>query len=431
MTDSTAPTADPAAIVPAVAADRAPLLPRDLFAPDVESLREPPARRTRLDSVDILRGLVMVIMALDHTRDYFHNAAFQFDPTDLTRTNAPLFFTRWITHFCAPVFVFLAGTGAFLSLGRGKTKRELSWFLVTRGAWLILLEVTLVRLGWTFDVRYHFIWVQVIWVLGWSMIILAGLIHLPSWLLTAFGAVLVAGHNLLDRVRAADFGHFDLLWQFLHEQGAQHWGAPPPNGFTFMIAYPLVPWVGVMALGYSFGRLLQLPEARRRRTLFRLGLALTLAFIILRATNLYGDPQPWSAQSTPGFTLLSFINCQKYPPSLLYLLMTLGPAIMLLPLLERWTGAVARFFLTFGRVPLFYYLLHVPVIHVLVVACAVARYGPQVLQVDASQGPPPGWGYPLAVVYLVWLVTVLLLYPLCRRWARLKQRNRSAWLSYL
>jgi uncharacterized membrane protein len=415
----------------AVVTDRAPAATMtERLAAEVATRTETFARAVRLDSVDLLRGLVMVIMALDHTRDFFHHDALLFDPTDLSKTTPALFLTRWITHFCAPVFVFLAGTGAYLSLARGKTKRDLSWFLVTRGVWLVVLELTLVRLGWTFDLSYGFTFVQVIWALGWSMIVLAALIHLPLRAIAGFGLIMIGGHNLLDRVHAGKLGSFRLPWLILHEQGPMHWGTQPPGGFTFLVQYPLIPWIGVMAVGYCFGRLLQLPVERRRKVLLRLGLALTLAFIVIRATNLYGDPQPWAAQQSPLFTLFSFINCQKYPPSLLYLLMTLGPAIALLPFLERWTGALANFFRTFGRVPLFYYLLHLFLIHLLAVIFAFARYGKQITNVFAN-GPPPDFGYNLLVVYLVWLGAVLLLYPPCRWWARLKQHRRSAWLSYL
>ena len=420
-----------AAVPAAIVEDRRFLSPRELFGPQAESLRQPPVRTARLDSVDILRGLVMVIMALDHTRDYFHSAAFLFDPTDLTKTSPALFLTRWITHFCAPVFVFLAGTGAFLSLARGRTKRDLSWFLVTRGLWLIVLEVTFLHLAWTFSLPTHGVFVQVIWALGWAMIVLAALIHLPLRAIAGLGVTLVVGHNLLDRVHAESLGALQLPWLILHQQGMVHWGAPPPAGFTFFVVYPLIPWVGVMAVGYAFGRLLQLPEARRRKVLLRLGLAMTLAFVVIRATNLYGDPRPWSVQPSLLFTLFSFINCEKYPPSLLYLLMTLGPAIALLPLLERWRGAPARFFTTYGRVPLFYYLLHILLLHTLIVVFAYARYGKQIFAFMSAPAPPPDWGYNLGVVYLVWAGAVLLLYLPCRWWARLKERKRAAWLSYL
>ena len=384
---------------------------------------------TRLDAVDLLRGLVMVIMALDHARDFFHSGALTLNPTDLSQTTPALFFTRWITHFCAPVFVFLAGTGAFLSLARGRTKKDLSWFLLTRGLWLVVLEWTLVRFAVTFDLNYRGGgFVQVIWATGWSMVVLAALVHLPLRAVAAFGVAMILGHNLLDRFHAADFGAWRWLWMILHEQGPV--GAPP--GFVLFVIYPLVPWLGVMAAGYAFGALLRLEEGRRRKILLRLGVALALAFVVLRATNLYGDPRPWAPQPRGAlYTFLSFLNCEKYPPSLLFLLMTLGPAIALLPALERLSGAAARFFTVYGRVPLFYYLLHFYLLHVLAIAFAIARYGRSVSTVFAGGVLPVGYGYSLRVVYPVWLAAVLLLYFPCRYWARLKQRNRSAWLSYL
>ena len=283
------------------------------------------------------------------------------------------------------------------------------------------------RVAWTFDFTSPFAFVQVIWALGWSMIVLAALIHLPTRLVAAFGVLMICAHNLLDRFHAPAAGAGRALWLVLHEAG----GVGDPQRFYFDVRYPLIPWLGVMAAGYAFGRLLQLPTERRRKTLLLLGLGLTLAFVVLRASNLYGDPRPWAVQPRGAlYTFFSFINCEKYPPSLLYLLMTLGPAIALLPALERWRGALARFVTTFGRVPLFYYVLHLLLLHTLAVIVNIARYGARVAEVFAN-GFPPDFGFNLLVVYAVWLVAILLLYPPCRWWARLKQRKRSAWLSYL
>jgi uncharacterized membrane protein len=401
----------------------------DVEAGEKVSTVEAGAAALRLDAVDLLRGLVMVIMALDHTRDFFHEAALLYQPTDLTKTTPLLFFTRWITHFCAPTFVFLAGTGAFLSVSRGKTKRQLSRFLVTRGLWLILLELTVVRLSWSPLTGLSFFVLQVIWVLGVSMIVLAGLIHLPVRLIAAIGLLMIATHNLLDRFTTQRFGSFGWLWRLLHEQGLWQ----PTSGLFVFVAYPLIPWIGVMAVGYAFGQLLSLDGARRRKVLLALGLSLTLAFVVLRATNLYGDPRAWVSQPSPVYTLLSFLNTEKYPPSLLFLLMTLGPAIALLPLFEHARGALARFFITFGRVPLFFYLLHIPAIHLVALVSDLARYGRPVGDIAlATQTPPPaGYGYSLAFVYLVWLGVVLALYPLCRWFAGAKRRRRATWLSYL
>ena len=294
--------------------------------------------RGRVDSIDLLRGIVMVIMMLDHTRDFVHYGSFQFDPTDLTKTNVALFFTRWITHFCAPVFVFLAGTGAYLQVARGKTKKELSRFLVTRGFWLIVLEFTLVRFGATFSLDSSFLgMMQVIWVIGVSMIVLAALIHLPLRAVAGIGIGMIALHNLLDRFQVQGWrgpnspvpGFWAKLYMILHQANEPFpiFGWPSPVVF---VLYPLIPWIGVMAAGYAFGAIYQRDAGRRRRLLLLMGSVATLLFIVLRAANLYGDPSSWSRQSTFAFTLLSFLNTTKYPPSLLFLLMTLGPAMLAL-----------------------------------------------------------------------------------------------------
>ena len=400
--------------------------------------------KRRIDSIDLLRGIVMVIMMLDHTRDFIHNAALQFDPTDLSRTNVALFFTRWITHYCAPVFVFLAGTGAYLQLARGKSKAELSRFLVTRGIWLIVLELTIVKLGVFFnpDIRF-FGFLQVIWVIGVSMIVLAALIYLPKSVIAAFGLLMVALHNLLDTIRVAGWHGpgtptpplTEKLWILLHQAFS---GFPILGDNTPVIAviYPLVPWVGVMAVGYVFGALYQLDAQRRRRLLLIIGGAATLLFVIIRAINLYGDPSQWSQQKNFVFTVLSFVNTTKYPPSLLFLLMTLGPAILALVLFESITseGPLRRFFVTFGRVPLFFYLLQWYTAHVIAIVLHLA-FGKPVSWLWRSPAdfgqPPPGVGFNLAVVYVAWIAGVLLLYPLCKWFAGVKQRRRDWWLSYL
>ncbi|MBV9925723.1 MAG: DUF1624 domain-containing protein [Acidobacteria bacterium] len=399
-------------------------------------LGERPGARPRLDSVDFVRGFVMVVMALDHVRDFFHLYAKAFDPLDPSKTWTALFFTRWVTHFCAPTFVFLAGTGAFLSARRGKTKKELSWFLLTRGLWLVLLELTLVRLGWFFNFDYHLMIAQVIWAIGWSMVALAGLVFLPTRAVAAFGLALIFLHNLLDGVRADSFGALRWLWVVLHEQNAL---APAPDVFVF-VAYPLVPWVGVMAAGYAFGQLLTLERERRRRLLLTIGGCSVALFVLLRWLNVYGDPAPWASQARGAwYTFLSFLNTQKYPPSLLFLLMTLGPSIIAVALFDRegGPGPLARPFVVFGRVPLFYYVLHVPLIHLVALVFAYLKYGrAEWLFVNwpppgQPQPEPEGYGYGLWVVYLIWLGVVLALYPLCRWFAGVKKRRREAWLSYL
>jgi uncharacterized membrane protein len=382
--------------------------------------------RPRVDSVDLLRGVVMVLMALDHVRDFFSDTVFQFDPTDLTQTTPALFFTRWVTHFCAPVFVFVAGTGAYLSASRGKTKGELSRFLITRGVFLILLDPIVIRHSWFWDFNWRFTFGQVIWAIGWSMVVLAGLIHLPRWFGAAFGVAMIAGHNLLDGIKPEQLGAWGMLWQVLHVQGFTE----PLVGFQFLVIYPLIPWIGVMAAGYAFGGMLHHDSAKRRRRMFVLGLGLTAAFIVLRAIDGYGDARAWSHQKDGLFTFLSFLNCEKYPPSLDFLLMTLGPAIAALGLLERPLGVVGRRLVVFGRVPMFYYLIHVPFVHLLAVPPALARYGSGVWNISPVN-PPADYGYSLPVVYVVWASVVVTLYFPCRWYAGVKQRRRDWWLSYL
>jgi uncharacterized membrane protein len=392
--------------------------------------------RSRLDSIDLLRGLVIVIMALDHVKGNFYNL--HFDGTDLSQTTVPFFLTRWITHFCAPTFVFLAGTGAYLYGARGRSKVQLAWFLISRGLWLIFLELTVIRFGWFANVDYAYSFGQVIWAIGWSMILLAGLIFLPLSAITVFGVVLIAFHNLFDKVQAADWGRCDWLWRILHTGEMME----VAKGHVFHPFYPLIPWIGVLAVGYSFGALMRLDQKQRRKEVLGLGLALTLTFVALRWHNIYGDAPvrapgnagPWSVQSSWYFTVFSFINCQKYPPSLVFLLMTLGPALVALALFEREPGPLGRILVIFGRVPLFFYLLHWYVIKGLAIALAYSRYG----KADWLYGPakppesiPTDAGYDLPVIYLLWLLVVALLFPLCYWFAGVKRRSRAAWLSYL
>ena len=428
-----------------------------LVAPHVATVPKGPARG-RIDSIDLLRGIVMVIMMLDHTRDFVHRDILQgFDPTDLSRTNVALFFTRWITHFCAPVFVFLAGTSAYLQFARGKTKRELSRFLLTRGLWLIVLEVTVIRLVVTFNVDYRFLgMLQVIWVLGVSMIVLAALIHLPLRVTGIFGVAMIALHNLLDGIRVQGWqgpqssvpSAKAKIWILLHQAFEGFpvlWFFPSPVVF---VVYPLIPWVGVMAAGYAFGAVYQWDVKRRRRLLLVLGSIATVLFVILRLVNIYGDPSPWARQSTTVFTFLSFLNTTKYPPSLLFLLMTLGPALLMLAwceskdagdvsaaserrsLLGRLRGALV----TFGRVPLFFYVLQWFTAHVISVALHFVAGKPVGWMFGSAAfitGPPPGVGFSLWVVYVCWIAGILLLYPVCKWFAGVKARRRDWWLSYL
>ena len=386
--------------------------------------------RGRVDAVDVLRGAVMILMALDHTRDYFGNAAA--NPTDLATTTAPLFFTRWVTHFCAPVFFLLSGTGAYLSLDR-KSPAALSRFLLVRGLWLVVLEITVVRALWQFNVDYRVTLLNVLWALGWSMVALSALVRLPLWASGAVGVAMIALHNLADAVQPAAFGALAPVWTVLHQPGFL---AMTPR-HTVFVAYPLVPWIGVMAVGYALGPVLTWPAERRRAFLLRAGAALTSAFVALRALNVYGDPSPWTPHGREGFTLLSFLNASKYPPSLLFLLMTLGPALLFLRLADRRVPRVLHPALVIGRVPLFYYVLHVALLHTLALAVCYVRYGavswmvesPSIDRFPVTQ--PPGWPAPLAAVYLAWAVAVVLLYPCCRWYAAVKARRTHRWLSYL
>lgn len=404
--------------------------------------------RFRIDSIDLVRGIVMVIMMLDHTRDFVHNAAFRFDPLDPTQTNVALFFTRWITHYCAPTFVFLAGTGAYLQFARGKSKSELSRFLITRGLWLILLELTLVRFGVTYNFDIKFLgMLQVIWVIGVSMIILAALIYLPFRLIVAFGLAVVAFHNLLDGVRVSGWqgpgtpvpGLWAKVFMILHQPGAFPVASFFPSPIV-LVLYPLIPWIGVMALGYAFGAIYQKEQASRRRMLFIIGGIAVVLFVVIRAINVYGDPNPWSWQSRGfGYTVLSFLNTTKYPPSLLFLLMTLGPSVIALGLFEAsaTTGDLSwlkRFFIIFGRVPLFFYLLQWPTAHTISIILHAAAGKPVKWLVQTPLdwfSSPPKMGFNLLVVYLCWIAGVLLLYPLCKWFAEVKRRRRDWWLSYL
>ena len=399
--------------------------------------------KQRVDSIDLLRGIVMVIMMLDHTRDFVHNAIFQFDPTDPAYTNVALFFTRWITHFCAPVFVFLAGTGAYLQFLRGKSKRDLSKFLVTRGLWLIFLELTVVKFGVFFNFDYRFLgFLQVIWVIGVSMIVLAALIHLPLKVTAAFGLLMIALHNLLDGVRFEGWhgpespvpSYLHKLWFLLHQAFQPfpilHFLSP-----VVVVVYPLIPWIGVMAVGYAFGALYKLDFQRRRRLLLQMGGVATALFVVLRAIDVYGDPNKWSQQKNIVYTALSFLNTTKYPPSLLFLLMTLGPAILALAFFESRShyGRIAQFFITFGRVPLFFYLLQWYAAHSIAILLHFAFGKPVywLMRSPVDFAPVQGVGFNLAVVYLAWIAGVLLLYPLCKWFAGVKQRRRDWWLSYL
>jgi len=391
----------------------------------------PAPARARLESVDLLRGVIMILMALDHTRDYFGAASV--NPTNIATTTVALFFTRWVTHFCAPVFFLLTGTGAFLALRR-RSVGDLSRFLLTRGLWLIFLELVVVRcLGWQFNFDYRITVLTVLWALGWAMIVLSALVWLPASVVGIIGAAMIVVHNAFDGVRAASLGALAPLWTALHAPGVLWSDAT----HTLFAAYVLVPWVGVTAVGYSLGQVYRWEPERRRRFLVRMGAALVLAFLALRFVNIYGDPSRWAAQRSATFTALSFINTTKYPPSLLYLLMTLGPALLFLRAVDARVPRALRPALVFGKVPMFYYVLHIVLLHLLAVVACVARYGSAHWMVESPTldtypvTQPAGWPAPIPVVWLIWILVVVLLYPLCRWFAGVKRRRTDWWLSYL
>jgi uncharacterized membrane protein len=395
-----------------------------------------PAWKGRNKAVDALRGLVMIIMALDHTREYFHSAVLSFSAEDLTRTTTAIFFTRWITHICAPVFFFTTGLGAFFWLGRGHNQ-SLTSFLVKRGLWLVLLELTVLRFAMNFSLLNAPVLLAILWALGWSMVALGFLSRLPIRPLAIGSILVILLHNFADPVTAQSLGTAGWLWNVLHQPGEI-----PLDGIILIVAYPLIPWIAVMALGFCFGPVMSLDPRERRAWMVRLGLGMILAFFALRAVNMYGDPLRWSSE-VPGKTLLSFLRCTKYPPSLDFLLMTLGPALLILAGLDRLNLSSAGLsgtnpLLVFGRVPLFYFLLHFLLIHLLTIPFAYLRYGeiaflfntPPILG-GSRDLYPSDYGYGLGVVYGVWILVVLLVYPPCLWFSRLKERRRDWWLSYI
>ncbi len=423
--------------------------------------------KRRILAVDLLRGIVMMIMLLDHTRDYIHHNGFLTDPSNIATTTVPLFFTRWITHFCAPVFVFLSGVSIYLQKMSGKSNRELSRFLFTRGLWLIILEFTVIRALITFNFDYGTIFgmAQVIWVIGISMIVMAVLIYLPNWSIAAFGVALIFLHNLLDRFdlppQIAFGGSADVsqaIWLMLHQQSFI-----PVGGSTIFAAYPLIPWIGVMAAGYALGSVYSWESEKRRRFLLALGIAATLLFIAIRFTNIYGDPNRWSRKaqflesvsqklqageldpettmptpklSEPAFTILSFLNTTKYPPSLLFLLMTLGPALIILALSDGISGERSwqNVLIVYGRVPFFFYILQWVWAHLGgVVLGWFAGYDVGYLfnVLSPQMKVPPENGFSLPVVYLMWIGGLVVIYPFCLWYGNYKRRKKHWLLSYL
>lgn len=391
-----------------------------------KSLAQP--GRQRIESLDLLKGLVIVIMALDHVRDYFHYDVHFVDASDPQQTYLSLYLTRFITHFCAPTFSLLAGVSAWI-VGRKKTKGELSAFLVKRGLWLVFVELVIVNFAWYFNPAFHEFSFVVIWILGISMIFLAGLIHLPAKAILIFSLVLIFGHNLLDKV---DF-EGSIFWHFLHKRGVFY--TTPDH--VFREGYPVIPWVAVMSLGYWFGKFYDPGfDATKRRRLFNyIGIGALVLFLVIRSTNIYGDPDPWTSQGSPLQTFFSFMDIEKYPPSLSYLLVTLGGAFLFLANTEHWKGRVVNFFITFGKVPFFAYILHLYLIHLLAMfAAELTGFGWRAMILDTMphfDDGLKGYGFSLGVVYLVWILVIAILYPACRWFGKYKAAHKEQWwLSY-
>jgi uncharacterized membrane protein len=387
----------------------------------------------RVESIDLLRGAIMIVMALDHVRDYFHKSAFLYSPTDLTQTSIPIFFTRFITHYCAPVFVFLAGISAYLS-GTRKSKGELSLFLFKRGVWLLIAEVTITTLAWTFNPSYHFIFLQIIFVFGISMIALSGLVFLDRRLILMIGILITAGHNLFDKVHVSGDGAFAFIWSVLHDARYFTYGY-----FTVRTHFPVLPWIGILAIGYYMGGLYisGYDAIKRKKILIALGAGAIVLFILLRLINSYGDPAHWSIQKNASFSFLSFLNVSKYPPSLLYMLITLGPALIFLGLTENLRNSFTEKIQVFGRVPMFYYLLHLYVIHILAIIAAVIsghKWTNMILRNRVNATPElTGYGFNLVTVYIIWIGVIIILYPFCKWFGRYKTLHQGQywWLSYL
>ncbi|WP_303315803.1 heparan-alpha-glucosaminide N-acetyltransferase domain-containing protein [Flavivirga abyssicola] len=394
----------------------------------------PLVKSTRIESIDILRGVVMVIMALDHVRDYFHYGSFFSNPTNLETTTPFLFFTRFITHYCAPVFIFLAGTSAFL-YGSNKTKPQSFKFLFTRGLWLVFLEIVLNNFIWWFDISYSFIGLQVIWAIGLSMIFLSFLIYLPRKIILLIGFILITGHNLLDSITMQGTSFESIVWYILHQSNF----IPVSSTRMVAFAYPILPWIGLMSLGYCLGSMYTkgFDIEIRKKWLVRIGVASVCLFFVIRGLNVYGDLVPWSTQDTATKTVLSFFNVTKYPPSLAYILITIGPALLFLYGIEAVKNKVTDFFLIFGRVPLFYYFLHILVIHsVAIIGLIISGDDWQKMILDMNAwntgSLASGYGYSLFVVYLLWAGLITLLYFPSKKYMIHKANNKDKWwLSYL
>ena len=387
-----------------------------------------PSGRSRLDSIDMLRGLVLVIMALDHVRDMVTHplSANYSSAVDFTASAGALFFTRWITHICAPTFVLLAGVSAFLyGAKRGRPTGDIGRFLLSRGVWLIFMELTVISFAWAFNLR-TLPFLQVIWAIGWSMIALAGLVYLPKTAIGVVGILMIVVHNGLDYVQPL-ISDASPAWVILHIPGPLTIGGAQVAN----IIYPLIPWIGVMAVGYAIGSYFMEPNTDRPKRLFQIGLLLTFSFLLLRAMNIYGEPVKWDSHSSAIATLISFFSVTKYPPSLHYLLMTLGPAFMLLGWFEKCSGKIAERLIIIGRVSFFYYVIHLYLIHTIAIAIGLWQgFSLRDMTVLFLENPA-NFGISLGGVYIVWGIIVLAIYPACVWFAGIKARRRDWWLKYL
>lgn len=391
-------------------------------------------KRQRITSIDFVRGVAMILMALDHVRMYFGEGTWYAEPTDLATTTPLLFFTRWITHFCAPVFVFLAGTSAYLSGTQKAGTKEISRSLLIRGLWLIFAEIVIVNFAWTFDITYSFIILQVIWAISISMLVLSAIVFLPERFILLIGLALVLGHNLLDSITTAGNGSSALFWYMLHQQKFVTLG----SGTVLNFVYPVLPWIGLMALGYVFGAWYKpdFDSVKRRKWLLWIGVSMVLLFIILRGFNIYGEPKVWSEQKDVVFSLLSFLNTTKYPPSLHFLLMAIGPALILLAFSERMQHRVTTPIITLGKVPFFFYIIHLYFIHALAMLYLVYeghKWNEYILSAGGIRsGSLINFGVGIETVYAIWILVIVILYPLCGWYQIYKQNNPSQWwLGYL
>jgi uncharacterized membrane protein len=386
----------------------------------------------RIESIDLLRGIIMVIMALDHTRDFFHIDAFKGDPLDLAFTTPGLYATRWVTHFCAPVFVFLSGLSAWLQSQR-KSKKELSRFLMTRGIWLILMDLFVITLLTTSNIYYEVFIIQTLWAIGISMAMLGLLIWLPFPVILGIGLVIVLGHNVIDFAEAGRTD-FPLWWNLLHKQG----GVPLWDGHFLFVFYPFLPWTGLMIMGYCVGTIFtSKTEQERSKILLLMGVSLLVLFAVLRVSNIYGNPWPWKTQASGFYDFLAIMNVEKYPPSLLYMCATIGPALIFLALVREVRGRIANIFVVFGRVPMFFYVFHFFTLCMINLVLFFMRGYTFEQGMKGVEGMPwkfvvAGQGFDLFTVYLIWMGLVIFLYPFCRAYNKYKTAHPGkVWLSYL